>query len=222
MNILAVDTSTKKASVTIKKDEEVISKYVDNEITHSEKLLPLIDEVLYKANLSLNDIDSLACIEGPGSFTGVRIGVATIKAIAKVLDKKIVGTTSLKLMAMSSLKEYNPKYVLALMDAKNDRVYFELFENTNGTLSSTTYLGNNYIESVIRDISDKDLDNLLITVDSDNLKNIINLENINVLKVDLDLENIFDIIDKEPEYTYLDLDAKYYRKSEAERTKDGE
>ena len=219
MNILAIDTTTKKAAVAIKKDNIVISKYIDNEITHSEKLLPLIDDVLKEANVSLNEIDNLACVLGPGSFTGVRIGVATMKAIAKVIDKKIIGTTSLKLMAVNALKDNKPKYVLALMDAKNDRVYYELFENINGRLSSTSILGNSYYEAVINEIKNKNLDNLLIVVDTENLKNNING---NVIPVDLNLENIFNILDEETESSYLDLDAKYYRKSEAERTKDGE
>ena len=89
MKILAIDTTTKKATVALNLDNKIIVKEVDNEITHSEKLLPLLDEVLNDSNTKLKDIDLFAITLGPGSFTGVRIGIATIKAIAKVTNKKI-------------------------------------------------------------------------------------------------------------------------------------
>ena len=92
MNILAIDTTTKKASVALKVQDKIIIKEIDNEITHSEKLLPLLDSVLKEANLMLKDIDLFVCVQGPGSFTGLRIGIATIKALAKVTQKPIYPT----------------------------------------------------------------------------------------------------------------------------------
>ena len=222
MNILAIDTSTKKAGVAIKKDDNIISKYIDNEITHSEKLLPLIDEVLNETSLSLKEIDILACVLGPGSFTGVRIGIATMKAISKVIGKNIISTTSLKLLGLEALKTNKARYVLTLMDAKNDRVYYELFENVNNELISLSYNGNNFISSVIDEIKLKKLDDLIIIIDNITLKDKINMQDANVQKVDLNLENIFSLVNDKNSYTYLNLDALYYRKSEAERTKDGE
>ena len=89
MNILAIDTTTRNACVCLKYKDEVIEKNIENNITHSEKLLPLIDDVLTEKNITLDDIDMFFAINGPGSFTGIRIGLATIKAFAQVKEKKI-------------------------------------------------------------------------------------------------------------------------------------
>lgn len=83
MKILAIDTSSKNASVAITEDEkELIELNNSEEKTHSQKLMPMIDEALKKLDLSLDDIDLISCSLGPGSFTGVRIGIATAKAFA--------------------------------------------------------------------------------------------------------------------------------------------
>ena len=219
MNILAIDTTTKKASVVVKKDNTIISKTIDNEITHSEKLLPLIHETLEEANLKLQDIHLLACTLGPGSFTGVRIGIATMKALAKVIDTKIYGITSLELLAMDGIKNSTNsfKQVLSLMDARNDRVYFNLYNYNKDVLEDTNYSGNDYLESVLENTPN--LSSTLIVVDNAEL---INDKNLNVIQGNLDLTNILNMDMSKNIYTYLDLDAKYYRKSEAERTKKGE
>ena len=84
MNILGIDTTTKSASCTILKENEYYTKEVTNEITHSEKLLPIIHETLKENNLTLDNIDMFATINGPGSFTGLRIGISTVKAFSDV------------------------------------------------------------------------------------------------------------------------------------------
>ena len=79
MKILAVDTSSKICSVAILEDDNVLlEKSTDDEKTHSQNLMPLIDELFKETNLSLENIDLLACCQGPGSFTGIRIGIATM------------------------------------------------------------------------------------------------------------------------------------------------
>lgn len=128
MNILGIDTSTKKANVCIKKDTTVLDRSIDNEITHSEKLLPLVDKTLKEANISLNDIDHLACSIGPGSFTGIRIGLATVKAFAKVISKPIFAVSSLDILAYTNNDDSD--YVISIMDAKNSRIYYCLYKIT--------------------------------------------------------------------------------------------
>lgn len=224
--ILSIDTTTKKASVAICKNNEIILNEIDNEITHSEKLLPLIDKSLKDNNITLNDIDCLALTIGPGSFTGIRIGIATVKAIAKVIDKKIYGITSLELLALGYV-DTNHKYILSTLDAKHNRVYFELYEVINNLLVPTNFYGNLPILELISLLKQKDIQDFLVLSD-----------NIQILKEDfekefkhislenstLDLRNIFrcDFNDSTHLYNYLNLDAKYYRASEAERTKFGE
>lgn len=218
MNILAIDTTTKKATVALKIDSKIYLKEIDNEVTHSEKLLPLLDEILKESCINLKDIDLYAVTLGPGSFTGVRIGISTIKAIAKVTNKKIFGTTSLELLALDGIAKasFEPQYVLSLMDARNARVYYNLYSYNNGKLTECNFNGNDYAKDVLEKVNQMNLENLLITIDN----NALGLENVQIAT--LDLTNIFNLDLNSNLYNYLSLDAMYYRKSEAERTKEGE
>lgn len=128
MNILGIDTSTKKANVCLKKDNMLFDNSIDNEITHSEKLLPLVDKTLKEATINLNSIDYLACCIGPGSFTGIRIGLSTVKAFAKVISKPIFAVSSLDILAYTN--NDNSDYVISIMDAKNSRIYYCLYKVT--------------------------------------------------------------------------------------------
>ena len=88
MKILAIDTSSKICSVSILEDNDVIiEKHTNDEKTHSQNLMPLVDEIFKESNLSLDDMGLLSCCLGPGSFTGIRIGIATIKAFADVKNR---------------------------------------------------------------------------------------------------------------------------------------
>ena len=100
MKILAISTSSSNASVSLLENDTVIKELNNtNERTHSEKLMPLIDELLKNCNISLSDIDLIACDVGPGSFTGIRIGVATVKAIAEVNQIPIAQCSSLEALS---------------------------------------------------------------------------------------------------------------------------
>lgn len=85
MNILAIDTSSKICSVSILEDKNlIIEKHNNDEKTHSQKLMPLVDEIFKESEYSLEDMDLFACCIGPGSFTGLRIGISTVKAFSDV------------------------------------------------------------------------------------------------------------------------------------------
>lgn len=126
MKILAIDTSSKICSVSILENNNlIIEKHNDDEKTHSQKLMPIIDETFKEANLTLDDIDLLACCQGPGSFTGIRIGISTVKAFADVKNIPIIGVTSLESLAFN----INSNNIIAsIIDAKHDNVYFSLYE----------------------------------------------------------------------------------------------
>lgn len=131
MKILAIDTSSNICSVSILEDKNVIiEKHNDDEKTHSQKLMPLIDELFKESGLTLNDIDLLACSQGPGSFTGIRIGISTVKAFADVKNIPIIGVTSLESLAYNVSTD---GLIATLIDAKHDNVYFALYELNNGT-----------------------------------------------------------------------------------------
>ena len=126
MNILGIDTTTKSASCSIYNNSKYYTKSISNEITHSEKLLPIIHETLKENNLTLDNIDMFATINGPGSFTGIRIGLATIKAFAQVKEIDIFSISSIDLISYVAFRnsDENEKYILSLIDARNNRVYY--------------------------------------------------------------------------------------------------
>ena len=128
MKILAIDTSSKICSVAILEDEKVIDEInLDNGRTHSENLMPLVEEILKRNNFLVSDINLLACSVGPGSFTGIRIGVSSIKPIAEVLNLKIASVTSLETLARNV--EGKEKIIVSLIDARNDQVYCGIFDD---------------------------------------------------------------------------------------------
>lgn len=140
MKILSIDTSSKICGVAILEDNNLINSIdMDTGLTHSESLMPLISELLEKTNLSLKDIDLLVCDQGPGSFTGIRIGIATVKAFHDSLDIPYIGISSLEALAyntenstLSAKRLDSIKYVCSIIDCKNDNCYFALYERKRG------------------------------------------------------------------------------------------
>ena len=152
MKILAIDTSSKNCSVSIvevqenKKFNIIAQENSDDERTHSVKLMPMVDDMLKKSNLSLNDIDLLACCLGPGSFTGIRIGIATIKAFADAKNIPTVGVTSLESLAYN-IK--NAENVCSIIDCKHNNVYCAAFSKENEQYNQTVENISNNIEKVL-------------------------------------------------------------------------
>lgn len=133
MKILSIDTSSKNCSISIVEANNstfniIAVKNNSDEKTHSQKLMPLIDEMFKEVNFSLDNIDLLACCVGPGSFTGIRIGVATVKAFADVKGIPVVGVTSLESLAYN-IEENG--YIIPIIDAKNNNLYSAIFSNKN-------------------------------------------------------------------------------------------
>ena len=120
MNYLAIDTSGKNLTVILKKGQEV-AVFDDGEcgVSHSVELMPRVEELCKKANFDLKDADFFVAVVGAGSFTGIRIGVATVKALCFAFQKPCLSLTSFDTIA------YNKKggKVLAVIDAKHDGFY---------------------------------------------------------------------------------------------------
>lgn len=133
MKILSIDTSSKICSVSVLEDNNVIiEKNIDDSLTHSQKLMPMIDNILNELNMKLTDFDLFSCSVGPGSFTGVRIGVSTVKAFCDVTNVPVTSVSSLEGLAYNTLSsniESNSTIVCSLIDAKNDNVYCGIFRN---------------------------------------------------------------------------------------------
>lgn len=129
MKILAVDTSSKICAVAILEDNKVIDEIkLDNGKTHSENLMPIIKEILDKNNLTLKDMNLIAVSVGPGSFTGIRIGIATIKPMAEVYNLPVASVTSLETLARNIENKEKDFTIISLIDAKNNQVYAGFFD----------------------------------------------------------------------------------------------
>ena len=131
MLTLAFESSAKAASVALVRDGSLISQYSQcSGLTHSRTLLPMAEDLLKNAELTLQDIDLFAVAHGPGSFTGIRIGVSTVKGLAWATDKPCVGVSTLEAMAWHGLAAGG--YVCPVMDARRSQVYNALFEIRDG------------------------------------------------------------------------------------------
>lgn len=133
MKILAVSTSSNNCSVALLEDDNIIKELnICNEKTHSEKFMPLIDELLSETKTSLSDINLISVDNGPGSFTGIRIGIATIKAIAEFKNIPVVACSSLEALAYNVA---DADYICSIIDARNNQVYAGIFDKNYDLIS---------------------------------------------------------------------------------------
>lgn len=133
MKILALDSTAIAASVALCEDEILLGEYtIQNGNTHSETLLPMIESLLHHFALSANEIDLFALSAGPGSFTGVRIGAATVKGLAFGKNKPCIGVSTLEALALNL--SVADGLICPVMNARRKQVYTALFRAQNGVL----------------------------------------------------------------------------------------
>ena len=131
MLILAFESSAKAASVALCRDGQLISQYSQcSGLTHSRTLLPMAEDILKNAELTIADVDGFAVAHGPGSFTGIRIGVSAVKGLAWASDKPCVGVSTLEALAWNGVCAGS--YVCPVMDARRSQVYNAIFEIKDG------------------------------------------------------------------------------------------
>lgn len=125
--ILAIDTSAKPVSCALVRDGVVLSSFYSNTgLTHSQTLMPMVEDTLRIAGVSIRDVDALAVNAGPGSFTGVRIGVSAVKGLAFADEKPCVSVSTLESMAENTSAD-SECLVCCVMDARCQQVYTALF-----------------------------------------------------------------------------------------------
>lgn len=128
MLILSIDTSCSTAGVSLTKDGIVISEIVINDKnTHSVKLMPAIEMVFKNVGFDVKDIDAVAVVNGPGSYTGLRIGVSAAKAISYSADVPVIGVNTLDYLASSAILS-GEGYVCSVIDARNTHVYYCIYK----------------------------------------------------------------------------------------------
>lgn len=130
MILLALDTCLSVASVAVSTEDKLMGLfYINNGLTHSTKLVPMIESVLSELDMTAKDIDAFACTNGPGSFTGIRIGMSTVKGLALPDKKPVVAVSSLKATAYKLNCQSLP--ICAMTDARNSQVFYGIYKFDN-------------------------------------------------------------------------------------------
>ena len=133
MKILAVDTATKSCSVAVIDEDSLLAESTTvTDQTHTRHLLNIIDTVIGKAGLKITQLDGFAVSIGPGSFTGLRIGISSIKGLAFSLNKPVVGVSSLETLAFQC--KQSPYLICSVIDARKQEVYFCRYRDVKGGL----------------------------------------------------------------------------------------
>lgn len=128
--ILAVDTATEACSVALLCDGQIISRFAISPREHTQKVLPMVEEVLTEAGLSLHQLDALAFGRGPGSFTGVRIGVGIAQGLALGANLPMIGVSSLMTLAEGAYRHNGQSQILAAIDARMSEIYCAQYRRT--------------------------------------------------------------------------------------------
>lgn len=138
MITLFIDTADKYLNVSLYESNKVLSFFKEeNDLTLSSKLLPVIKGVLEKGNINKKEVDQIMIVTGPGSFTGVRMGVTVAKTYAYSLNKKVIPISKLEVMASTY---FEGAYILSLIDARANYVYAGLYDKDLNNIISDSYL----------------------------------------------------------------------------------
>ena len=134
MRLLAIDTSSLTATAALLDDNKLVGEYtLNHKKNHSQKLMPMIEELLDSCDTKPKEIDVFAVSLGPGSFTGLRIGIATMAAMAQALDKEVVGVPTLEALAYNLFNIQG--LICPIIDAQKDLVYTALYRWTDGNMA---------------------------------------------------------------------------------------
>lgn len=197
---LFIDTSYKSLFIGIVNDNVLIDKVnIYAEATFAEKLVPEIDSIFRKNNLELKSIDKLFVTVGPGSFTGIRIGLAVCKTLAFALNKRIIPISSLEFMATTKT---DTKYKIPFVDARHGKVFAGIYDNIGNIVIPDSYCSLNELLDKIEDSY------TFISYD--------NLEGINSIIPDYDVVKIVNKHINDKDFNCHEVNPNYLKKTEAE------
>ncbi|WP_191966337.1 tRNA (adenosine(37)-N6)-threonylcarbamoyltransferase complex dimerization subunit type 1 TsaB [Aeromonas veronii] len=134
LKILAVDTATEACSAALLVGDKLFSRWEEAPRDHTRKILPMVQAVLEDAGISLSDLDAIAFGRGPGSFTGVRIGISVAQGLAFGAGVPLIGISTLAAMAQGAYRLDGAEQVLTAIDARMNEVYFGRYELINGRM----------------------------------------------------------------------------------------
>ncbi|TVQ68326.1 MAG: tRNA (adenosine(37)-N6)-threonylcarbamoyltransferase complex dimerization subunit type 1 TsaB [Oceanospirillales bacterium] len=131
MRLLALDTSSDACSVALMLGDEVIEDFRIEPRRHTHLLLPMVEQILADAGVTLSSLDAIAFGRGPGSFAGIRIATGAAQGLAMAVDLPLIPVSTLSALANSELKKSPDAQVLAILDARMDEVYWSVCEATD-------------------------------------------------------------------------------------------
>jgi tRNA threonylcarbamoyl adenosine modification protein YeaZ len=224
MKVLGIDTSSQTASIAIMDNEKLIAEYtINTKKTHSQKLMPMIEEMFNESDVKIDEIDLIGVCIGPGSFTGLRIGMATAKAIAHVRDIPIVGVNSLESLAFNmNLSKFT---ISPIIDAQRNQVYTSKYTWENNKLISIDDINVVSIDELVENIKNG-AEEVILLGEAVNLykENFENIKNINISSKSHNISKASSLcelaIDKYNRnidvYNCYTINPMYIRKSQAE------
>lgn len=226
MKILAIDSTANTSTVALLDGERLLSLFTANtKNTHSETLLPMVKSVLENLNLSVDDIDAFAVSEGPGSFTGVRIGVATVKGLAFGKEKKCIGVSTIE--ALSENLEGFDGIVCPIMNARRGQVYTGAFYKGQRLLPDQCMLLCDLIPLLEDCLAKLNVNKIYFTGDGYSLIEEIQNEKIGKTPEMLRYQNAYSVgkvalkkLEKGEYTTDTDLRVEYLRKPQAQRERE--
>ncbi|WP_042277619.1 tRNA (adenosine(37)-N6)-threonylcarbamoyltransferase complex dimerization subunit type 1 TsaB [[Clostridium] dakarense] len=224
MKVLGIDTSSMATSVAVIEDNKLICEYtVNTKKTHSQKLMLMIENMLKISDLDVNEMDLIAVCEGPGSFTGLRISMATAKAIAHVNNLPIVGVNSLELLAANM--NLCDKKICSILDAQRTQVYSGQYKFENNEVVELKNIDVVEIDDLIEELKNskedwiivgeavykyeeklKDIENIHIAAPSHNVSKASSLCSVAINKYNKNIDV----------YDCYSINPVYIRKSQAE------
>lgn len=222
MLILAIDTSTNIGSVALVESEKGIlgEITINNRTTHSEMIMKMIDTLLDISKVDRKKIEKIAVGIGPGSFTGIRIGVAVAKGLAYSLDIPIVGVNELEILASNYSGDGK---IISMIDARKERVFYGIYKRENGKLKDLDIKGADSLEEVLKKVDEKVVcigDGAIV-----NREKIVEIlgEKVEILDDYLNIPRatILAKLGEEREDNIYTLEPVYLAKSQAEREKNG-
>lgn len=153
MNLLAIDTASTSGSIALMKDDRIVAcQFMDIQITHSERLMPQIDQIFQMNKMKPSELDGVLLANGPGSFTGIRIGLSTAKGICFGIEKPLIPYNNLEMLAINLAHADKP--ILSVIDARMNEIYAALYDPSGAELISP-FNGN--IHDLVEQINHKEL-----------------------------------------------------------------
>ncbi len=223
MKILSIDTSTMISSCTVMDNGIIIGDYnVNQKLTHSETLVPMVKDLLGKLNIDLSEIDLYVVGKGPGSFTGLRIGMTVAKTFAQIYNKDIIGISTLEALASQVITD---RIVVPIIDARGGRVYYGIYKNIFGKLEEVEKDNLIYFDELLEKLVKIKEEIVFVGDITDELQEEIK-KNKNFFISPSSLNNCIgrslcylsnDLTKEVEEKSFLTLKPEYIRKSQAER-----